>query len=32
METPYRFTSVDKLLADFDADVDALRIEENEND
>jgi hypothetical protein len=32
VETPYRFTSMDKLLADFGADVDALRIEENEND
>jgi len=28
LETPYRFTSLDKLLADFEADVEALRREE----
>jgi hypothetical protein len=31
METPYRFISLDKLLADFEADVEAFRHEESEN-
>jgi hypothetical protein len=32
VETPYRFTSLDKLLADFEADVELLRSEEGEDD
>jgi hypothetical protein len=32
VETPYRFTSLDKLLADFEADVGVLRSEEGEDD
>jgi len=32
METPYMFQSLDKLVADFEADVDALRAEEGKND
>lgn len=31
-ETPYRFESVDKLLAGFEADVEALRSEEGAGD
>ncbi len=32
VEAPYRFTSLDKLLADFDADVEILRREEGKHD
>jgi hypothetical protein len=32
VETPYRFTSLDTLLADFEADVERLRREEGEDD
>nr|WP_294508016.1 DUF6516 family protein [uncultured Rhodopila sp.] len=32
METPYIFQSLDKLLVDFQADVDALRAKEGNND
>ena len=32
VETPYRFTSLDQLLADFEADVEFLRNEEGEDD
>jgi len=32
VETPYHFTSLDQLLTDFEADVEALRSEEGKHD
>ncbi len=32
LETPYRFTSLDQLISDFEADVEALRNAEGEHD